>query len=62
MQTATLPAIRAPRGVTVTLDETGRDPLVLVTFPARTALPQDFVSACHHLAGEHGASIRFRVV
>lgn len=48
-----------PSGVVVSLDETGRYPALVVTYPKALHIPPAFVSACHHAAGELGADIRF---
>jgi hypothetical protein len=47
-------------GVTVSLDETGDMPRVVVTFPKGLTLPKPFVRQCHTLAGEHGATVEFK--
>jgi len=51
----------APAGVLVVLDETGDQAALTVTIPATVRdLPKAFVKACHWVAGEYGASIKFR--
>jgi hypothetical protein len=54
---ATLPTI-SPL-VTLSLDETGEFPRVIVSAP-RDALTRAVVAHCHAVAGEAGAGIEFR--
>ena len=45
-------------GITVSLDETGKYPEVVVTAP-RALLTRAIVRQCHEFAGENGATIWF---
>jgi len=47
-------------GVTVSLDETGDVPRLVVTIPKGTKLPAAFVRLCHDTAGNRGATIEWK--
>lgn len=47
----------APHGITLTLDETGDSPMLIVTSTA--PIPGGIMALCHALAGEAGAGIIF---
>lgn len=47
-------------GITLSLDETGRYPTLIVSGP-RAAFTKPIVCLCHFIAGEQGAEIRFNV-
>ncbi len=48
------------KGVTVSLDETGAMPSLVVTVPAGLKLPPAFVRLCHTAAGNHGATLEWK--
>lgn len=59
LRTQTLPAA-LPENITLSLDETGDFPALIVTGP-KPAFTRRIVATCHALAGDHGATIRFNV-